>query len=250
MLEDILTNNYLKCHSNLLRYPWARLWYLCRLNDRYGRGIVDLDWGEIKKLLNCGNSTLWYWLKEGKRAGAFRDYRKTKDGLTIWLGSKAKLSKTLNLESWGEVTYVSFEDIRSLDGARRVSSQLATQKMQRDSYSAVKRALNKEERKKHSIPNSDRLFAAKISLCSMGKLGTSLPQSRVTNYLRHVSDRYFFVSKGFIAYGASQAAIARSLGISDRTLRRQLLGTERRQIAQSKAEYRSLYEENLWGGAL
>ena len=246
--KPIITNVILKCHSNLLRFPWSRLWYLCRLNDAIGRGIVCLSWHDTKKRLNCGNSTLWYWLKTGNHAGAFRDYCKDGDRLTIYLGSKAKVSRTLNLDDWGEVTYLSFEEIETLFKARNVSSELTVQGMQRASYNAVKRGLNKNERKQYSIPNIDRFFDANNSLCSMGKLGNRIPQSRATHYLRHKSDRYFFVSKGFIAYGASQRAIACSIGISDRTLRRQLLGVERRQIAQSKAEYRPLYEEILSGG--
>lgn len=241
--DPILTKDSIRCHSNFLRYSWSRLYYLCRLNDQAGKGIVIFSWNAVKNVLNCGNSTLWYWLKQGKLAGAFIFYRKEGDSLYIRLGSKMRIARTLNLDSWGETAYVNFEDLQSLSSARATGTEIATQKTQRSAYSAAIGSLDSEERKKYPVVETQKIFAQveKASLCKTGL--------RAPNFLiLHVSERYLFVSKGFIPYGTNQSAIARQLGVSDRTVRRQLARVERRQIAQAKGEYANLHKTLLSEG--
>lgn len=236
----ILTQDSIKCHTEILKFPWARLWYLCRLADRQGQGIVNLSWRSLKEVLNCAASTLWHWLWTGKKDKAFRDYKKSGDRLTVYLGAKKQICAANDLDSWGETAYVNFDELTSLTAARSQRAAIATQKAQLASYRATERALDKDERKQYKIATIEQLFSKTTSLCRAGV--------RETNFLLKVSDRHFFVSKGFLCYGASQEKVALSLGVSDRTLRRHLEPVERRQIVQTKYEYSRLYEENLFTG--
>lgn len=56
----------------------------------------------------------------------------------------------------------------------------------------------------------------------------------------HIGKRRVWTSRGFIPFGVSQSAIARERGMCDRTIRRHLalMDVDRRQIVQSKAEYK------------
>lgn len=240
---SILTKDSIRCHSNLVKQVWSRLYYLCRLNDQVGKGIVIFEWNQLLNVLNCASSTLWYWLKEGKCAGAFIFYKKTGNELYIRLGSKMRITRTLNLDSWGEVAYVNFDELSSLADVRSTATQTVAQAAQRKAYYSAKHGLNKEDRKKYPVVEPYKIFKRlkKERLCENG--------SRAPNFLiLHISARYVFVSKGFIPYGTSQEAIANSLGVSERTVRRHLAEVERRQIAQSKGEYRHLHKTLLSTG--
>jgi hypothetical protein len=236
--DSMLTNNFQRCHSNLVKYPWSRLWYLCKLNDEKGRGNVTFSWNALLKALNCAHSTLWHHLRSGHKDKAFQYYHKDGDRIYIRLGSKAKICLALGLDSWGETAYVNFQDLHSLSAARSQGIAIATQKAQLRAYNAAIRSLDKNERKNHQVLPYSKIFeAVEASLCKTG--------SRANNFLLYVSKSKVYVSRWFIPYGASQAAIAQSLLVSDRTVRRHLQAIDRRQVAQTKGSYQNLHNTLL-----
>ncbi|MGL5874008.1 MAG: hypothetical protein ACRC2R_16840 [Xenococcaceae cyanobacterium] len=176
---------------------------------------------------------------------AFQYYRKQGNFLYIRLGSKARICHCLGLDSWGETAYVDSEVLHCLSLARSQGIAIATQKVQLSAYNAAIRSLDKNERKIHQVIPSSKIFeAVKASLCSAG--------SRANNFLLYVSKSKVYVSRWFIPYGASQAAIAQSYGVSDRTVRRHLSGIERRQVAQTKGSYSNLHKTllSMGGGGI
>lgn len=223
----------IKSHGNLTRYPWARLWYYLRALDTQGRGWVEVSWSQTKQILGCGYSTLYQWLREAKEAGAIYHYKRKGDRLTVRLGGLFNVCQTLGLNGWGAVTTLPLGEV--LEKCRMLATAIATQELQERSRYAAYKSLNKSEKQTFRMPSA-------FDVIEMGRTA-SLKPIRGANkipYLLHVGAKRAFVSKGFIPFGASEVAIASSLGISDRTVRRHLTSLEidRRQLVQAKHAYR------------
>lgn len=218
-----------RVHTGLARKPWARLWYLSRGFDSSGRGIVDLPAEVLCQILSVSKPTLYEWLRDGKKAGAFRRYQFKQNCCRIWLGSLHKLCKSLGLDSWGATATVSLLGINQL---REFATVAVTADLQDKSHFAARRNLKKGERPFFTPPSADTILA-------QAKVSSQEPAQGQVPFLLWVGQSKAFVSKGFVPFGASQRSIAISLGISERTVRRHqgLLGLERRQMVQAKAAY-------------
>jgi hypothetical protein len=242
--KSMLTENFVRCHSNILKHPWARLWFLCRSFDPKGRGWIALSWKRTKEILKSGNSTLWYWLKTGKNNKAFWQYHKEGDRLLIRLASRDRICQHLNLDTWGETAYLKIKNLQSLGESRAIATQMATQAEEHRSLVASRRAIPKNKRQQHKITNSNKIFdeVENANLSDTGRGVTKIP------YLIYISKKRLFVDRHFVAYGASQKAIARQSGCCERTVQRHLASVTRRQIVQTKSQYRPFYEESLCFG--
>lgn len=228
-------------HSNLLRYPCLRLWYLARSQDGIGRGIVSLDWDEVLKTLGISRATLYRYLKDGKNLAAFRSWSKKGAKLTLWLGSLFRVCSTLKLENWGAVDDLAIWEV--LDQYREFATLLTVNQIQEKSFYAKKQEIAEERtillsnsaksKWVRKIKRSLEKYAP-IHLFSQGKLSSSSAKGQEVPCVLEKRGRQLFVSEGFPVYGASQNTIAAELKISDRTIRRHLqkMGVESVQICQ------------------
>jgi len=239
-----------RVHSTLGRYPWAKLWYLLRALDKPGSGLVKVYWSSLKHWLGAKQSTIYEWLRQGKLAGAFLGYKSDGHYLTIALGSRNKVCKNLQLRHWGFTALISVKEI--IQNLRGVLTGITTQALQEKSHRKAIHSLTDQEQKVFRVAKASTII-------KQGKTTCSNTPKRVTKIpcLLHVSDRFAFVSRGFIPHGVSQERVGNELGITDRTVRRHLkkLDVESRQIVQAKGDYdlllAGIYHDipQVWGGS-
>lgn len=229
--EIILSTCAVRVHTRISREPWARLWYLCRALDSDGSGHLVLPLPVAQTFLNCSEKSIYRWIAQAKKVGAFRTY-KVKTG-EIWLGSMFVVCQNMNLKYWGAVGVASLGQV--LTQLRSLTTGIVTQKFQQRSRYAANSKLKPEYRKSYGAPHPNELVkdTEQSSLKSdTGEVPCVL----------HISSSRVFVSKNFTHYGTSQHAISCELGIHTRTVRRhqRALGMERRQLCQAKIEYHQL----------
>lgn len=227
----LLTEVYsVRIHSRIARNPWARLWYLCRGIDKDGSGQLKIPLSVIEAFLDCKEKTIYQWLKDGKRVGAFRRYRSRKGVLQIYLGSLYKVCWELNLKNWGAVGVHPLSEVNA--HIRATTTGIITQQLQQKSRYAADQKLKPQHRKYFGTPHPNSL---------MKSVGQSSPKFAVGEVPRvlHISESRIFVSKNFTVFGTSQATIAKEFYINPVTVQRHhaRLGTTRRQLCQKKGEY-------------
>ena len=227
----LLTEVYsVRIHAGIARQPWARLWYLYRGIDKDGSGHLKLPLPIIEILLDCKEKTIYHWLRNGKKAGAFRRYRVRKGVLTIYLGSLFKVSWEKNSWNWGAVGICPLSAV--LAHIRPITTGIVTQQQQQKSRYAADHKLKPDYRKHFGTIHPDSL------LKNVGQSSLKPHVGEVPCVL-HISEKRIFVSKNFTVFGASQATIGEELGIHPVTVQRHhaQLGTTRRQLCQKKGEY-------------
>lgn len=231
---------HVRIHVAIARYPWARVWYLARGLDQAGQGIIDLPVDFICALLGVSESTLYEWLRDGRSAGAFRQYKFKQNRLRLVLGGLFKVCKSLGLDSWGATATVALLEIIQQGQLRAIATGIATADLQEKSHFAARRSLKERERPL-APPSVDAILAE-------GERSSQKPAKGQVPFLLWVGAKRVFVSKGFVPFGASQAAIAIEIGVCDRTVRRhqRLLGLERRQLVQAKHAYKLIEAGIQW----
>ncbi len=226
----------MRVHSRIAAdYPWVRLWYLLQgLDD--GTGQLKIPLAVVTTFLDCGDTSVYRWLHDGKGKGAFRHYKIKNGVLKVYLGGRNAVCRHLNLRNWGVVATVPLVLVTSLSGIRAIATGITTQSFQQRSRYAANHKLTKEYRKLYGAPHPNELFRDKEP-SSLKSAAGEIP------FILHISDTRMFVSKGFTHYGTSQRAISHELGIHTRTVRRhqQAIGMSRRQICQAKYEYGHLH---------
>lgn len=229
-----------RIHSALVfKKPWMRLWYVFRAFDSPGRGYVEIPSSEFRGLLNVSKSRFYQWLRAGQEAGGFRKWRIRRGILKLWLGSLSKVCQTLGLRNWGAVATVPLFDILTRAGLKAAAAGIQAQQIQHKSHVAAKLSLRSRERKFHKLAEVDQILG-------WGQESSQNPVGGQVPFLLHVGPSKAFVSKGFIPFGGSQETIAEYLGVSSRTVRRHLIGVDRRQIVQAKAAYRHIQRAMHW----
>jgi hypothetical protein len=227
----LLTEVYsVRIHSRIARNPWARLWYLCRGIDKQGSGQLKLPLPVIEAFLDCDEKTIYRWLKNGKRAGAFRHYRSRKGVLQIYLGSLYKVCWELNLKKWGVVGECPLSEVNA--HLRAITTGIVTQQLQQKSRYAADQKLKPEYRKQFGTIHPNELL-------KNVRQSSLKPDAGKVPCVLHISEKRMFASKNFTAFGTSQATIGEELGIHPITVQRHhaQLGTARRQLCQKKGEY-------------
>lgn len=234
--------------SILLRHPAAKLWYLCRAVDIQSRGRALLTAEELA-LLKVSKSTIYRWLQQGKDLGFFRIYEFRPDSsLYVSLGGLKKACRQSGMKSWGPVTTVPLREV--LEGfLRPIASGIQTQDLQEKSHYAATNSIPVPERRRCLVPTANQVLG---NLTSPHMNCGVLP-----GLLKRGADK-IFVGRSFIPFGVSQAGICAELnaevtscGICPRTLRNHLkrLGIERRQLVQTKPEYRTINQAIQHGAA-
>lgn len=246
LAAEILDRFTVRIHSRIVEKgrAWARLWYLLRGLDSQGSGYVRLPAALPIGLLATSSSTLRQWLREGKEAGAFRKWKIQRGILRVAMGGLFAVCRHLGLAPdqkkrvgiapWGVVSEVGLHQILSLQNLRAAATASTAQRLQQLSRFAAWRNLPAPARKTIRLPQPEAFFVE----------GQHRPfddsASRGIRCCIHISKHRIWASKGFIPFGASQHAIARERGVCDRTVQRHLalMNVERRQLVQSKSEYR------------
>lgn len=228
--ETILKIFTVRVHTNISRYPWARLWYLCRGFDIDGSGYICLPIELCEYLLDTSRQSIYRWLEDGKAVGAFRKYRTKRGLLFIYLGSLTNVCWQLNIRSWGEVAEHPLWEVN--EKIRAVTTGIITQSLQQKSRYAANLRLKPENRKVFGAPHPNELLEDERQ-SSLKSAEGEVP------FVLHRSETKVFVSKSFTCFGASQEAIGQEIGIHEQTVRRHhsALGITKRQICQRKSEY-------------
>ncbi len=229
--EIILSAFTVRVYTAVGGYAWARLWYLLRWLNSTGSGRITIEIELLEIFLGCSRQSLRRWLSEGKKCGAFRYSIERKGFLHIYLGSVQRICIKTNVRDWCAVAVVPIADVLSgLLELRQIATGATTQYLQQRSRYAANVELKPEHRKIYGAPHPNEIFGDNMS-CSKSDGGQ--------HFILHISETRLFVSKGFVAYGASQHGIAITLGISPRTVQRHhaSLKTVSRQLCQSKSEY-------------
>jgi predicted transcriptional regulator len=248
--------NLVRVHASLIsatngangsKTSWISLWYLLRALDFNGRGELKISLDAIADILGASESTIYQWLREGRRNGAFRYYKKMRDGgeMRIFLGSLKKLALKLDLDNWGATAEV---PLLALQHLRPLATLIATQALQEKSIFAAKRTMTPQEWNFYKIP------ALKEILLEPEK--SSHTGDGAIPFLVHVGAKRLFVGRGFVPVGTKQETIAEAIGRCDRTVRRhqKILGVPKRQICQSKPTYLAAriglnwQQKNFYGG--
>lgn len=224
-----------RIHTELARYPWAKLWYFCRALDQEGRGIVVVKWSLLRAKLGR-NSTIYEWLRTGKQHKAFLYYRRTKDTLVLHLGAKDKVCRNLQLNSWGFTAVISLGEV--IKNLRPWATATVTKSLQDNSHKLAVQSLNKRERKHFTVPTAEELLQ-----------GNNLPSPKTPvrgkkiPFLMYKTAKSLFVTRSFLVHGVRQERIAEELNLCDRTIRRHLDKTVKckKQIHQSRGAYQELY---------
>ena len=264
--EVILDRFTVRIHPRIVEKgnAWARLWYWLRALDIEGSGHISIPLDEICTVFNIATSTVRQWLRDGVAAGAFRRWKIRAGILRSHLGSLFAVCQRLGLReakkggrheihgdrvprigipAWGAVADVPLFEILSLEKLRAAATAAIAQRLQQLSRYAAWANLPKQARKTHKLPQPDAFFQSgeEQGLSHNNALG-SIP------CCLHIGKHRIWVSKGFIPFGASQNAIARERGMSDRTVRRHLkaVGVESRQVVQTKAAYRLVVRGLEW----
>jgi hypothetical protein len=236
----ILQRFEVRIHSALVQKgrSWLRLWYLLRGFDVKASGYCQLPMADICQILQCGESTVRGWLREGEWAGAFRKYSERRGEVRVILSGLTKLTRLLGLTSWGAVTRIPIFELSSLGKLRAYATAAVTIRQQQLSRFAAIENLTAAERRRLRVPKPGDFFQ------SSDQVPSDVPQQvakcGVLPCVLHVGPRRVFTSKGFIPYGASQRAIALAQNYGcTRTVYRhhELLGIPRRQLVQTKAAY-------------
>lgn len=266
-----------RLHSRVLEkgFSWARLWYVLRALDIDGAGYVTIEKEFLTCLLNAGSSTIYQWLREGKKAGAFRWYEYQQGTLRVALGGLFAISKAQGWEvkeenpdysrgdkrkfsrkginAWGVTVEVTLAEIfLSLAELRAYATAAVTQRKQQLARYAAWRNLPKSARCKKDaqgkttslhLPQPSDFFESEKNRPSHDSDKGGIP------FLLAIGKRWISVSKGFVPYGASLPAIAQERGYKcDRTVQRhlKLVGMEAKQVIQSKAAYGAIKEAIRW----
>lgn len=230
--EIILGTYSVRIHTRISREPWARLWYLCRALDKEGTGHLVLPLPVVQVFLECSSQSIYRWLQQGQKKGAFR-YYKIRDGvMTVYLGGMFSVCYQMNLKRWGAVGVSPLWQVLSLKQLRSLTTGLVTQRFQQKSRYAADRKLKPEYRKFYGTVHPNELVKDDRQ-SSLKSAEGEVPR------VLHISSSRIFVSKNFTHYGTSQNAISCELGIHTRTVRRHQkeLGMSRRQLCQQKREY-------------
>ncbi|MEM9539964.1 MAG: hypothetical protein AAGA60_10755 [Cyanobacteria bacterium P01_E01_bin.42] len=234
-----------RIHSALGRYPWAKLWYLCRALDDEGCGKIVLNLHSILFDLKVkSRSIIYHWIQQGKRCGAFRAAQRVGSMWHLYLGSLHTVCRLLGLPDWGTTFYVDIENIWNI---RQLTTAAITFNLQEQSRRQAFLNLAPEERKTYRLPEAWEVITAEGKF-PRGNSAADLTENAIPPkipFLLCVTEQKAFVSKSFVPFGGSQKTIAARLGICDRTVRRHQVGLNivRRQLCQTKGEYAALHDE-------
>lgn len=183
----------------------VKIWLYIRWLDRRlkGCGKVTFSLFDAGTLLNRGESTIRKYLAQASNKGLIRFFT-TKDGqCTVFYTSLEKAVKNAGMYELGPVASV---PIHRLEAVQVVATEIEIAQLQKASFYAAVKA-KKEEGTTPEMVNPIDLLSPPCEL-----------PARVLGR----SDRWIYVSEGFIPYGGSQKSVATVRDVTSRTVERHL----------------------------
>ena len=183
----LLTEVYsVRIHTRIARQPWARLWYECRGIDKDGSGHVTIHIKWLQELLECSDKTIYRWLQQGKRKGAFHSYQVRNGVLEVYLGSLFRVCVKLNWKNWGAVGVVPLSAANAC--LRAINTGIVTQQLQQKSRYAADQKLKPDYRKYFGTKHPNSLLKT-VGQSSLKPVVGEVP------CVLHISEKRIFVSK-------------------------------------------------------
>jgi hypothetical protein len=119
--------------------PEHRLWAYIRRSDAAGSGWAVIAMDEVRAALNCGQSTVYRWLKAGM-ATFFRHYQHIAPGIFIVYYRSAKVAfQKSGLGAVGAIGYVDAEVLSSRNACKIVSTEMQIATLQNQAHYAARR---------------------------------------------------------------------------------------------------------------
>lgn len=119
--------------------PEHRLWAYIRRSDASGSGWAVIAMDEVRAALNCGQSTVYRWLKAGM-ATFFRHYQHIAPGIFIVYYRSAKVAfQKSGLGEVGAIGYVDAEVLSSRNACKIVSTEMQIASLQNQAHYAARR---------------------------------------------------------------------------------------------------------------
>ena len=183
-------------------YAAIQLWFAVRAVDTSGRGCAEFDLKLMAQSLGRGVSTVKRYLRDGLRLGLFRSVKCLSTGqYRVYYAGLHQVCLRMQVANFGAVVEVSVKDLRHM---RFIAAEAQAQHLQKCSR------FKAQQKHKRGIAKPGAILSP--SHYSVGVKGKVLHHGRSATY----------VSEDFIPFGTKQATIAKSLGRSDRTIRRRL----------------------------
>jgi len=197
-----------------------RVWLLARRFDisrwkhrghSKGCGIGKFSLTAASIILNRDPKTILGLLREAKKSGLIRNYKKSGDWVKVFYSSLEKAITLADLEKLGPITAIEVDELKNL---HIIATEVETQHLQR---AAIYRQRQEEVQQIKKAGGSDlqqptQLIAPTALLHPCEKPARVLARS----------DRFTYVKSDFRPYGGSQKAIAQAREISTSTASRHL----------------------------
>ena len=211
----------------------SSLWWLLRGIDTHGSGKVEFTVQQAANLLHKDDQTIRRYLSQGKAIGLFRSVDRTAGRCTVYLASLFAVAHKHGIQQLGAFARVGVEDLGRL---KMLATEIEAESLQRQSAHQKRKELKQAGRQR--LSSIDRIFRLESSEKSRGaKDRKKMPlKQKLKRSVIHVGSRAVFVSSRFTVFGGSQAAIAKRLGRSDRTVRKRLSNTHRQRINAARTE--------------
>jgi predicted transcriptional regulator len=195
----------------------VNVWHVVRGLDQFasrsdrGKGWVTFNIRHLASDCGIKPDTLKKWIRESCKAGLLIDYRWLPEG-RAWVRytSIGKVCKQYGVTNLGsiielspiQVTQVKYHCTRAEILAKQARSKFAAGLAEKE-----KNKQRKVKKKLRLVPVRDLLRLQASELCSMGIEGVEA-----------VSKDRIYTNENFIPYGASQLELAKSLGVTARTI--------------------------------
>jgi RNA-directed DNA polymerase len=192
-----------------------KIWLYARWLDNHprvgnkGSGKITFSLLDAGMLLNRGESTIRKYLAQASKKGLIRSFSTTKDGqCTAFYTSLEKAVQNAGMHELGPVASC---PINRLETVQVLSTEIELAQLQKASFYTAKQA-----QKEEGNPYKD-LIPTMVSPKDLLAPPCELP-ARVLGK----TDRWIYVSEGFIAYGGSQTSVATVRDVTSRTVERHL----------------------------
>ncbi|MBD2076272.1 hypothetical protein H6F86_20795 [Phormidium sp. FACHB-592] len=179
-----------------------QLWFAVRAVDTLGRGCAEFDLRQMAASLGRGVSTVQRYLRDGLKLRLFRSVNGLGAGqYRVYYAGLHNVCRRMQISNFGAVVEVTVGDLRHM---RFIAAEAQAQHLQKCSR------FKAQQKHKRGLAKPGALLSP--SHYSVGVRGKVLHHGRSATY----------VSEDFIPFGTKQSTIAKSLGRSDRTIRRRL----------------------------
>ncbi|XZO03460.1 MAG: bifunctional DNA primase/polymerase [Microcoleus sp.] len=175
-----------------------------------GSGIGKFTLPAASKILNRSQGHIRKLLCRAKKSGLIRDYKQSKNWITVYYASLEKAIALTGIEKLGPIAAINIDDLANI---HIIATEVEAQNLQRASL--YRQRLEEVEQIKAQGLDPGQ---TPTEIVKPSDLHTCGYPARVLGK----SDRFFYCSSEFRFYGGSHAAIAQSRGISTATVSRHL----------------------------